>query len=109
MAYLRDIDGGALLAKSLRGFSDEIDKTRAELDVLVARGDLAGVARILHKLLGLANTLAAHTLAEELRWVEGLAETGDADAVADYLQDVELAMASTQAHIGVLLKENEAA
>jgi len=109
LAYLHDIDGGALLAKSLRSFSGEIDRTRAELGGLVARRDTSGAARLVHKLVGFAEMIGARTLSADLRKFEATVERENPDALDEGLQRLADAMTQAQAEIERLATQSNLA
>jgi two-component system CheB/CheR fusion protein len=88
---LREIDGGALLSRTLKGFSAEIEATRIELPVLIGKRDTLELGRLVHKLIGFGNILGARTLSAELRKFESLIRAGDIEALEaarEWIDDV---------------------
>lgn len=88
---LRNIDGGALLSRTLKGFSAEIEATRIELPVLISKRDTLEIGRLIHKLIGFGNLLGARTLSAELRKFENLIRAGDIgalEAAREWIDDV---------------------
>jgi len=108
MEELRKIDGGALLSRTLKGFSAEIEATRIELSVLVGKRDTFEMGRLVHKLIGACDILGARTLSAELRKFEDLIRAGDIGALEDAIEQIGNVMIKTGAQVDRLSGSSEA-
>lgn len=105
LAQLREIDGGALLARTLMAFAADIDTTRTNLAELVLKRDIEGISRLTHKLAGLADILGARTLSAELRNLEDLSRDADFEALERCLGQVDEVMTKTRRQVAKLSAE----
>ncbi len=101
----REIDGGALLARTLKGFAADIETTRTDLAALIAKRDTFGAGRLVHKLVGFGDTLGARTLSAELRKFEDLIRDDDIEALERALKWIDGVMTKTRAQIAPLIEE----
>lgn len=92
LSQLRDIDGGAILLRTLNAFSSDIETARIELPTLIAKPDLAAAGRGVHKLLGLSDTLGARALSAELRKLESLIQAGHIETLRAAFKSADEAM-----------------
>jgi CheY-like chemotaxis protein len=97
LKQLRDIDGGRLLLRTLKAFSADIEATRIELAVLIARHELVAAGRKVHKLVGLSDTLGASALSAELRKLENVIGEGDIEMLKPALKSADEIMRRTKA------------
>ncbi|MGO4917753.1 CheR family methyltransferase [Pseudogemmobacter sp. W21_MBD1_M6] len=105
LAYLREIDGGTLLMRSLKKFSAEIEETRLKLAVLIGKRDTYNAGRLIHKLVGVSDILGAKTLSIALRKFEGLIHAGDIEALDEALDWIEDVMSKSGAKVDLLVQE----
>jgi signal transduction histidine kinase/DNA-binding response OmpR family regulator len=105
LALLREIDGGDLLARTLRAFAADIETTRTNLAELVLTRDTEGIGRPAHKLVGLADILGARTLSAELRNLDDLSRDPDFEALERGLARVDEVMTKTRLQVENLIAE----
>ena len=105
LKQLRDIDGGRLLLRTLKAFSADIEATRIELTVLIARHELVAAGRMVHKLVGLSDTLGAWALSAELRRFENVIGEGDIEMLNAALKSVDALMTRTKTLVDRLAHE----
>ena len=99
IAELREIDGGALLMRTLAAFMVDIEETRIKLKVLIATRDIFQAGRLVHRLVGLADILGAQALAAELRRFLDLIHDDDIERLERGLVGVENVMAETRLRV----------
>jgi signal transduction histidine kinase/DNA-binding response OmpR family regulator len=107
LTQLREIDGGALLTRTLKGFAAEIETTRTDLAALIAKRDTFGAGRLVHKLVGLGDILGARTLSAELRKFEDLIRDDDIEVLEGALEWIDDVMAKTRVQVDHLIDETE--
>lgn len=105
LSQLREIDGGALLARSLKAFAAEIEETRTELPTLIAKHDIFGAGRLVHKLVGIADILGARALSTVLRRFEEQIHDEDFEGLEQDLSGVILVMTQTRLQVERLIGE----
>jgi CheY-like chemotaxis protein len=103
LTLLGEIDGGALLTRSLKSFAGEIETTRTDLAALIAQRDTFGVGRMVHKLVGFGDILGARTLSAELRKFEDLIRDDDIEALEGALEWIDDLMAKTRVQVDHLI------
>ncbi|HEV8033509.1 CheR family methyltransferase [Yoonia sp.] len=96
---LREIDGGALLSRTLKSFSAEIEAVRIQLPILIGKRDTFAMGRLVHKLIGVCDVLGAQTLSAELRKFVVLIRAGDIEALKAAIDLIDDVMIKTGAHI----------
>jgi signal transduction histidine kinase/response regulator of citrate/malate metabolism len=102
---LRKIDGGALLARTLKGFSAEIAAVRTELATQVAARAFNKAARLAHKLIGFSDMLGARKLSAELRIFEDLIDDEEPDALDRALERLDGVMIRAKAQVDRLAQD----
>lgn len=107
LTHLREIDGGALLTRTLQGFAVEIETTRTDLAALIAKRDTFGAGRLVHKLVGYGDILGARTLSAELRKLEGLIRDDDIEVLEGALEWIDDVMVKTRVQVDHLIEETE--
>ena len=105
LKQLRDIDGGTLLLRTLKAFSADSEATQIELTVLIARHELVAAGRMVHKLVGLSDTLGAWTLSAELRRFENVIGEGDIEMLNAGLKSVDALMTRTKTLVDRLVHD----
>jgi CheY-like chemotaxis protein len=105
LTQLREIDGGALLARTLKGFAADIETTRTDLAALIAKRDTFGAGRLVHKLVGFGDILGARILSAELRKFEDRIRDDDIEALERALKWIDGVMTKTRAQIAPLIEE----
>ena len=105
LTHLREIDGGALLTRTLKGFTAEIETTRTDLEALIAKRDTLGAGRLVHKLVGFGDILGARTMSAELRKFENLIRDDDIEVLEGALEWIDGVMAKTRAQVDHLIEE----
>jgi signal transduction histidine kinase/CheY-like chemotaxis protein/HPt (histidine-containing phosphotransfer) domain-containing protein len=105
LTQIRQTDGGALLARTLKGFAAEIETTRTDLPVLIATRDTFGAGRLVHKLVGIGDILGARTLSAELRKFEDLMREDNTEVLDDALEWIDDVMAATRVQLNHLIEE----
>ena len=96
MASLRDVDGGALLVRTLRQLSGEIVAARTELAKLIYDRDVEGSKQLSHKLAGFCDFLGAHYLSDELKDFETLTEADNTEYLVSKLKKTQEVMDRTR-------------
>ena len=107
LEQLREIDGGVLLARTLRDFSCEIERARTELAVLIGKRDITMASRLVHKLTGAGELLGARQLCVKLRKFEDLIHAGDIAALDDALDWIDDVMVKAGARVVNLAEESD--
>jgi signal transduction histidine kinase/CheY-like chemotaxis protein len=107
LTHLREIDGGALLMRTLKSFAAEIERTRTDLAALIAKRDTFGAGRLVHKLVGFGDILGARTLSAELRKFEELIREDDIEVLDDALEWIDSVIAATQVQVDHLIEATE--
>jgi HPt (histidine-containing phosphotransfer) domain-containing protein len=107
LAQLREIDGGALLTRTLQSFAVEIGTSRTDLAGLIAKRDTFGACRLVHKLVGFGDILGARTLSAKLRKFEGLIRDDDIEVLEGSLEWIDDVMAKTRVQVDHLIEETE--
>jgi len=105
LTQLRKTDGGALLTRTLKSFSAEIETTRTDLAALIARRDTLKADRLVHKLVGFGDFLGARTLSTELRKFEDLIRDDDFEDLEGALEWIDVVMAKTRVQVDHLIEE----
>ena len=105
LAQLREIQGGALLARTLKAFAVDIESTRTDLAALIRKRDIIEADRLVHKLAGLCDILGALTLSAELRNFEDLIRDEDIKALERGFERVDDAMIRTLRQVDNLIAE----
>jgi len=103
LQQLREMDGGALLMRTLKGFSAEIETAQTELATLIAKGELFAAAGIVHNLVGLSGILGARPLSAELRKLDALIQTEDIETLHAALQLADDVMSRTRTQLDHLV------
>lgn len=107
LTQLREIDGGVLLTRTLKGFAAEIETTRTDLAALIGKRDTVEAGRLVHKLVGLGDILGARTLSAELRKFEDLIRDDDIEVLEGALEWIDGIMAKTRVQVDHLIEETE--
>lgn len=105
LKQLSEMDGGALLGRTLTSFAAEIETTRTDLPALIARRDTFGAGRLVHKLVGFGDILGARTLSAELRKFEDLIDDDDIEVLERALEWIDGVMAKTRVQVDHLIAE----
>jgi signal transduction histidine kinase/FixJ family two-component response regulator/HPt (histidine-containing phosphotransfer) domain-containing protein len=106
LEYLRQLDGGALFAGTLKEFSAQIETSKTKLASLIADGDIVGAGRLAHKLIGFCAILGAGTLLAELRDFEALIDAGDIEALGGAFERIDNVMSKTRTKVDRLIEES---
>lgn len=104
LKQLSKIDGGALLTRTLKAFAADIEATKTELPALIAKRNIIGAGRLVHKLVGISDILGARTLSVELRKFEDLIHNEDFEGLKRSLVEVENVLRQTQGKIDHLMR-----
>jgi signal transduction histidine kinase/FixJ family two-component response regulator/HPt (histidine-containing phosphotransfer) domain-containing protein len=105
LTYLKKIDGGALLTRTLTNFSLEIEESLFEFEVLIEQGDTSGTAKLAHKLAGFCDMLGARLLSDELRNFQALIYTENVTELHEAIGAVKAAIRKTQFQISLFLDD----
>lgn len=89
LTRLRETEGGALLAQTLKSFAADIEMTRTELGALIAKRDTVGAGRRVHKLVGFGDILGSRTLSAELRKFQDLIRDVDIEGLEGALDRID--------------------
>lgn len=103
LTKLREIDGGALLIRTLRAFAAEIETTRTDLAGLIGKHDSFGAGRLVHRLVGVADILGARTLSATLRRFEDLIRDDDIEGMEKGSAQVDEVMTQTLRQVDTLI------
>jgi signal transduction histidine kinase/DNA-binding NarL/FixJ family response regulator len=103
LTQLREIDGGALLTRTLKAFAADIEAIQAKLPALIAERNTIGAGRLVHRLVGIADILGARTFSAELRKLEDLIHDEDFEGLKQSLVGVDNVMSQTHLHIQNML------
>ena len=107
LTQLREIAGGSLLTRTLMSLAADIEATRSDLAALIARRDITGANRLVHKLVGFGDLLGARTLSAELRKFEGAIRDGDIEVLEGALASIDGVMARTLVQLEHIVAEVE--
>lgn len=105
LVHLREIDGGLLLARTLKAFAVEIETTRIEMQKLIANSDTYGAGRLVHKLVGVCDILGARSLSIALREFEQLIHDDDGEALTEGLERIDGIMAKTSVQVSLMAED----
>ena len=105
LAQLSEIDGGTMLAHTLKSFSAEIETARTELTLLIAKQEHAQAGRLVHRLIGFGDFLGARKFSSEMREFEVLIDVGNIAVLDERLGWMNDIMTATQMRLEQLIKE----
>lgn len=109
LEQLREMAGGPMLIRTLKGFAAEIETTRTDLAGLIAEGNTVGASRVVHKLAGFGDMLGAQALCVELRKFEELIHEEDIAALEAALDRLSEIMTKTCVQVNNFMEDLEQA